>query len=97
LSCNLNCPTRGTAFQEPADAGYESYYAEWHPVYQDRPASFFSGQEFEPEMYKPVFKKPTAIPLFVKTDNFTTTNQHKVDFVPHILTTGLRIVQSRNK
>jgi hypothetical protein len=28
LSCNLNCPTRGTAFQEPADAGYESYYAE---------------------------------------------------------------------
>jgi hypothetical protein len=48
-------------------------------------------------MYEPVIKKPTTIPLFVKTENFVTNNQHEVDKVPHILATGLRIGQSRNK
>jgi hypothetical protein len=58
LSCNsLNHPACGTTFQEPADAGYKSYFSEFHPVYHDRPESFFSGQEFEPEMHEPLVEK----------------------------------------
>ncbi len=45
-------PSCGTTFQEPVDTGYDSYLC--HPVYIDRPESFFSGQELESEMYKPV-------------------------------------------
>jgi hypothetical protein len=48
-------------------------------------------------MYEPVVKKTMVIPLYVETDNITSTTQHDVDLVPHILATGLGIGQSRNK
>jgi hypothetical protein len=50
-------PTRGTTFQPPVDTNYESYFHECHPIYIDKPDSFFSGQEFKPETYNPVVEK----------------------------------------
>ena len=62
-------PARGTTFhQEPANAGYESYYSSCHPVYVDRPESFSSGQELEPDMYEPVVEQVKPIPTHVDLD-----------------------------
>jgi hypothetical protein len=89
-SCtSLNRPAHCTTFQKPANAGYESYLPE---VYHDMPDSFYSSQELEPEMYKPVIEKqqPMSVPpleiKFPVVDPST-----EVDLVPHILATGLRI------
>jgi hypothetical protein len=90
-----NCPACGTTFQEPADAGYESYLLE---VYYDRPDSFSSGPELKPEMYKPVIKKQQLMyvpPLEIKIPVVNPST--KVDLVPHILATGLGIGDSRNR
>jgi hypothetical protein len=97
-----NCssrPTRGTTFQEPADAAYGSYLC--HPVYVDRSESFFSGQELEPTMDQPVVAKfPEAestslsIPSEIEIEDIVADRQQEVDLVPHVLATGLITFQS---
>jgi hypothetical protein len=98
---SLNRPVCETTFQEPANAGYESYFSECHPVYVDKPESFFSGQELKPELYKLVIKKSSAIqlnlPPSVDFENPVVNHQPKIDLVPHILADGLGISGSCNK
>jgi hypothetical protein len=90
-SSHLNCPTCGTTFQEPANAGYKSYLSKCHPVNIDRPDSFFSGQELEPKMYKPVIKTipetelNLSIPSEIKIENVVANRQQEIDLVPHVL------------
>jgi hypothetical protein len=100
-SCHSSVrPTCGTTFQPPVNAGYESYFNECHPVYIDKPDSFFSGQEFEPETYDPVVKKirlPTMTISPLKNDVLVVNQQSTVDLVPHILATGLGNGDTRSK
>jgi hypothetical protein len=91
------CPNRGTTFQPPVNAGYESYFHECHPIYIDKPDSFFSGQEFEPETYNPVIEKVQTPVLPLTNDVLVVNQQPTVDLVPHILATGLGIGNTRNK
>jgi hypothetical protein len=83
---------------------YESYLSKCHPVYIDRPDSFFSGQELEPEMYKPVIAKfPKAesmslsVPSEIEIKNVVANCEQEVDLVPHVFVTGLGIGTSRSK
>ncbi len=86
------------AYKRQADAGYKSYLSECHIVYRDKPDSFFSGQELEPEMYEPFVKiqqLASVSPFEIKIPAVDPTT--KLDLVPHILATDLRIGNLHNK